>query len=151
MPSEYTWHMSRVHKRVLKLVNFEVQKVQKSKWIWFGDTYPLNQWGVLSWKIFASPFGQFEKHHFCSTDMWQATLMAKGMNRLQIQDRRSSEMNLNPPGICSPITMAINFGQQPVQMEHFLRKEQQQSQLFQLTNLQLHWRKARQAVNKIEL
>ena len=26
---EYTWHMSRVHIRVLKLVNFEVQKVQK--------------------------------------------------------------------------------------------------------------------------
>ena len=29
MPSEYTWHVSRVHKRVLKLDNFEVQKVQK--------------------------------------------------------------------------------------------------------------------------
>ena len=29
MPSEYTWHVQRVHKRVLKLVNFEVQKVQK--------------------------------------------------------------------------------------------------------------------------
>ena len=29
MLSEYTWHVSRVHKRVLKLVNFEVQKVQK--------------------------------------------------------------------------------------------------------------------------
>ena len=81
----------------------------------------------------------------------QTIIMAKGMNRLQIQDRRSSEMNLNPPGICSPITMAINFGQQPVQMEHFLRKEQQQSQLFQLTNLQLQRRKARQAVNKFEL
>ena len=29
VPSEYTLHMPRVHKRVLKLVNFEVQKVQK--------------------------------------------------------------------------------------------------------------------------
>ena len=30
MPSEYTWHVSRVHKRVLKLVNFEVQKEDMS-------------------------------------------------------------------------------------------------------------------------
>ena len=44
------------------------QKYQK-KWIWFEDTYPLNWWGVLSWKILVSPFGQFKKHNFCSADM----------------------------------------------------------------------------------
>ena len=46
-------------------------KVPKSKWIWFEDTYPLNQWGVLSLKILVSPFDQFEKHHFGSADMWE--------------------------------------------------------------------------------
>ena len=44
-------------------------KVPESKWIWFGDIYPLNQWGVLSVKILVSPFGQFKKHHFGSADM----------------------------------------------------------------------------------
>ena len=37
MPSEYTWHVSRVHKRVLKLDNFEVQKVQKPAMIDLGE------------------------------------------------------------------------------------------------------------------
>ena len=44
-------------------------KVPKSKWIWFEDTYPLNQWVVLSWKILVSPFDQFEKYLFGSADM----------------------------------------------------------------------------------
>ena len=44
-------------------------KVPKSKWIWFGDTYPLNQGGVLSAKILVPPFEQFKKHHFGSADM----------------------------------------------------------------------------------
>ena len=44
-------------------------KIPKSKWIWFWDTYPLNKWGILSWKILVSPFGQFKKHHFCSAEM----------------------------------------------------------------------------------
>ena len=35
VPSEATWHVSRVHKRVLKLVNFEVQKVQKPEFFSF--------------------------------------------------------------------------------------------------------------------
>ena len=44
VPSVDMWHMSRVHKRVLKLVNFEVQKVQKPEffnfklnWSWSRD------------------------------------------------------------------------------------------------------------------
>ena len=37
MPSEYMWHVSRVHKRVLKLDNFEVQKVQKPAMIDLGE------------------------------------------------------------------------------------------------------------------
>ncbi len=49
-------------------------KVPKSKWIWFEDTYPLNQWVFLSWKMFVSPFDQFEKHHFGSADMCWASL-----------------------------------------------------------------------------
>ena len=40
MPSEYTWHVPRVHKRVLKLVNFEVQKVQKQELFDFAATFP---------------------------------------------------------------------------------------------------------------
>ena len=44
-------------------------KVPKSKWIWFEDTYPLNQLVVLNWKILVSPFDQFKKHHFGSADM----------------------------------------------------------------------------------
>ena len=40
MPSEYTCHLSRVHKRVLKLVNFEVQKVQKPELFDFSATFP---------------------------------------------------------------------------------------------------------------
>ena len=40
MPSEYTWHVPRVHKRVLKLVNFEVQKVQKPELFDLVDTSP---------------------------------------------------------------------------------------------------------------
>ena len=39
-------------------------KVPKSEWIWFGDTYPLNQWVVLSWKILVSPFWHFQKTSF---------------------------------------------------------------------------------------
>ena len=49
-------------------------KVPKRKWNWFEDTYPLNQWGVLSWKILVSPYDQFEKLHFCSADMWIANV-----------------------------------------------------------------------------
>ena len=51
-------------------------KVPKSKWIWFEDAYPLNQWIVLSWKILGSHFDQFEKHHFCSADMCQGEAMS---------------------------------------------------------------------------
>ena len=40
MPSEYMWHVARVHKRVLKLVNFEVQKVQKPELFDFAATFP---------------------------------------------------------------------------------------------------------------
>ena len=40
VPSEYTWHMPRVHKRVLKLVNFEVQKVQKPELFDLAATFP---------------------------------------------------------------------------------------------------------------
>ena len=38
--SEYTWHVSRVIKRVLKLVNFEVQKVQKPELFDLAATFP---------------------------------------------------------------------------------------------------------------
>ena len=34
------WHVARVHKRVLKLVNFEVQKVQKPELFDLVDTSP---------------------------------------------------------------------------------------------------------------
>ena len=40
MPSEYTWHVPRVHKRVLKLVNFEDQKVQKPELFDLAATFP---------------------------------------------------------------------------------------------------------------
>ena len=40
MPSEYTWHVPRVHKHVLKLVNFEVQKVQKPELFDLAATFP---------------------------------------------------------------------------------------------------------------
>ena len=49
-------------------------KVPKSKWIWFEDTYPPNQWDVLSSKILVSPFDQFKKHHFGSADMCMVQL-----------------------------------------------------------------------------
>ena len=61
--SEYTWHVSRVHKRVLKLVIFEVQKGPKTARVRFEDTYPLNQWVVLSGKIVFPHSDQFETHH----------------------------------------------------------------------------------------
>ena len=32
-PSEPTWHMSHVQKRVLKFINFKVQKVQKRTYL----------------------------------------------------------------------------------------------------------------------
>ena len=40
VPSEYTWHVPCVHKRVLKLVNFEVQKVQKPELFDLFATFP---------------------------------------------------------------------------------------------------------------
>ena len=39
--------------------NFE-PKVPKSKWIWFGDTYPLNQWSILSWKYWSPPLANLK-------------------------------------------------------------------------------------------
>ena len=42
---------------------------QKNARVWFDDTYPLNQWHVLSGKILVSPLEQFVKHHFGSADM----------------------------------------------------------------------------------
>ena len=42
---------------------------QKTARVWFDDTYPLNQWHVLSGKISVSPLEQFVKHHFGSADM----------------------------------------------------------------------------------
>ena len=42
---------------------------QKTGRVWFDDTYPLNHWHVLSGKVLVSPFDQFVKHHFGSTDM----------------------------------------------------------------------------------
>ena len=42
---------------------------QKTARVWFDDTYPLNQWHVLSGKILVSPLEQFVKHHFGSADM----------------------------------------------------------------------------------
>ena len=42
---------------------------QKTARVWFDDTYPLNQWHVLSGKISVSPLEQFIKHHFGSADM----------------------------------------------------------------------------------
>ena len=57
VPSEYTWHVSPVHKHVLKLVNFEVQKVQKP------HVFDLVTWVVLIGKIVFLHSDQFEKHH----------------------------------------------------------------------------------------
>ena len=43
--------------------------IPKSKWIWFGVTYPLI-WDIVSGiKIPVPHFDQFKKHHFGSTDM----------------------------------------------------------------------------------
>ena len=58
--SEYTWHMARVHKRVLKLVNFEVQKVHRTCLIWrhivAEHMMPDGQFAILvnSLKLFCS-------------------------------------------------------------------------------------------------
>ena len=48
--SEYMLHVSRVHKRVLKFVQTCLwsPKSPKIARVRFGDTYPLNQWVVLS-------------------------------------------------------------------------------------------------------
>ena len=40
LSSEDTWHVSHVHKRVLKIVNFEVQKVQKPELFDLAATFP---------------------------------------------------------------------------------------------------------------
>ena len=45
--------------------------LKKTACVWFDDTYPLNQWHVLSGKILVSPLDQFVKHHFGSANMWE--------------------------------------------------------------------------------
>lgn len=53
-------HVPHVQKRVPKFINFLGAKLQKIKWIYFGDTYSLNQGLVLTWKILVSLFGQLK-------------------------------------------------------------------------------------------
>ena len=70
--SEYMWHLSHVQKhtcpKVYQLFRCTTPKII---WIWFGNTYPLNQWLVLSWKMLVSPFGQLKNIilDFGSADM----------------------------------------------------------------------------------
>ena len=59
VPSEATWHVSRGHKRVLKLVNFLVQNLQKPYMIDLGTNSPLiydNMWSICHIVASGHPF-----------------------------------------------------------------------------------------------
>ena len=67
-------------------------KIPKSKWIWFGVTYPLI-WDIVSGiKILVPPFDQFKKHHLCSTDMWsiivQWSILTRGIDIIKLETRK---------------------------------------------------------------
>ena len=58
----------------------------KTARVWFDDTYPLNQWHVLSGKILVSPLEQFVKHHFGSSDMWPVCRHQMGKTSAHFRD-----------------------------------------------------------------
>ena len=70
VPSEDTWHMSRGHKRVFKVVNFFGPKIPKMTYKWIQTAWPaiVHIW-VLTILI-VCPSGKFKNDRNASDYMW---------------------------------------------------------------------------------